>query len=224
MEVETRTVDFENINQIRNKSVRGLLKKRAKKYESDSDSDAPRDADQRQKKTVQKSSMASAFNAIMSKQFEEPQPNTTTAAAATQDLTLAKYKKKSREADEALAKEEQEKKKRVVKEQRRLLGRILPMKADEEYERGLQIIATRGVVQLFNAVSEYQTNVLKETIAEERQKKETRKDFINATGADKNSGAIGFGSVIDKIKSKQRKWSVLEDDEESAEDGIRNFV
>ena len=98
------------------------------------------------------------------------------------------------------------------------------MKADEEYERGLQIIATKGVVQLFNAVSEYQTNVLKETLAEERQKKETRKDFINATGTDKNSGAIGFGSVIEKIKSKQRKWSVLEDDEESAEDGIRNFV
>lgn len=32
-------VDFENINAIKKKSVRGLLRKRAKKYESESDSD-----------------------------------------------------------------------------------------------------------------------------------------------------------------------------------------
>lgn len=31
-------VDFQNINEIKRKSVRGLLRKRAKRYESDSDS------------------------------------------------------------------------------------------------------------------------------------------------------------------------------------------
>ena len=30
--------DFENVNSIKKKSVRGLLRKRAKKYESESDS------------------------------------------------------------------------------------------------------------------------------------------------------------------------------------------
>lgn len=31
-------VDFQNINEIKRKSVRGLLRKRAKRYESESDS------------------------------------------------------------------------------------------------------------------------------------------------------------------------------------------
>lgn len=39
MDIETRTVDFENINLIKKKSVTGLLRKRAKKYESESESD-----------------------------------------------------------------------------------------------------------------------------------------------------------------------------------------
>ena len=35
---EAGVVDFQNINEIKKKSVRGLLRKRAKKYESESDS------------------------------------------------------------------------------------------------------------------------------------------------------------------------------------------
>ena len=35
---KTGVVDFENINQIKKNAVRGLLKKRAKKYEEDSES------------------------------------------------------------------------------------------------------------------------------------------------------------------------------------------
>ena len=37
MDIEYRTVDFENVNQIKKRSVRGLLKKRAKQYESASE-------------------------------------------------------------------------------------------------------------------------------------------------------------------------------------------
>ena len=53
------------------------------------------------------------------------------------DATLMKYKKKQRDADEVLAKDEAERKKRVLKEQRRLMGRTLPFKAEEEHERSL---------------------------------------------------------------------------------------
>ena len=35
------------------------------------------------------------------------------------------------------------------------MGRVIPTKADTEHERGLQIVATKGVVQLFNAVAEF---------------------------------------------------------------------
>lgn len=70
MDIETRTVDFENINQIKKNSVRGLLRKRAKQYESASESYSSEDENnQHVKKKVQKSSMAAAFTSIMNKKI-----------------------------------------------------------------------------------------------------------------------------------------------------------
>lgn len=42
------------------------------------------------------------------------------------------------------------------------MGRLLPTKAEAEYERELQIVATKGVVQLFNAVAEFQGQLTRE--------------------------------------------------------------
>ena len=81
------------------------------------------------------------------------------------------------------------------------MGRLLPTKADNEHERNLQIIATKGVVQLFNAVAEYQTSVVKEQLVEAKEKRNARTAVINATGNDKNTGAVGFGNIISKINS-----------------------
>jgi len=47
------------------------------------------------------------------------------------------------------------KKKKLEKEKIRLMGRHIPTADDEDHERELAIIATRGVVQLFNTVSEF---------------------------------------------------------------------
>ena len=98
--------------------------------------------------------MADAFRSIMSKKINEA-PIDTPVAPAISDATLSKYKKKTREADEKIAKEDEEQKKRIKKEQQRLLGRVIPTKSEMEHERSLQIIATKGVVQLFNAVAEF---------------------------------------------------------------------
>ena len=124
---------------------------------------------------------------------------------------LSKYKKKSRDLDASIAQTETETKKRLAKEAARLLGRILPSKSEYEHERSLQIVATKGVVQLFNAVADFQTSVVKESAKEQREKTVARTAMINAVGHDKNTGAVGFGNVIEKIKSTHRKWSVLED-------------
>jgi hypothetical protein len=43
MDIETKVYDFENINLIKKKSVRGLLRKRAKQYDSASESDSNED-------------------------------------------------------------------------------------------------------------------------------------------------------------------------------------
>ena len=92
------------------------------------------------------------------------------------------------------------------------MGRVIPTKAEMEHERTLQIVATKGVVQLFNAVAEFQTSVVKEQIKTERDKKIARTSMIQSVGTDKNTGAVGFGNIIAKIQSKQRKWAVLEDE------------
>ncbi len=133
MDIEYRTVDFENVNQIKKRSVRGLLKKRAKQYESASDDSDNEDA--HIKKKVQKSSMAAAFTSIMNKKLGDTPTSEVAQEAA--DVTLAKYKKKARDVDEKIAVEDAENKKRILKEQRRLMGRILPLKSDHEHERAL---------------------------------------------------------------------------------------
>lgn len=73
--------DFENVNAIKKKAVRGLLRKRAKKYDSESSSEG-RDSDpeeaantalaaKRNQKVVKKT-MLSAFKTIMAKKISEP--------------------------------------------------------------------------------------------------------------------------------------------------------
>jgi hypothetical protein len=63
-------VDFENVNLIKKNNVRGLLRKRAKEYESASDS-ADSETETKVKKRVQKASMADAFKSIMAKKIVE---------------------------------------------------------------------------------------------------------------------------------------------------------
>jgi hypothetical protein len=74
---------------------------------------------------------------------------------------------------------------------------------------------------LFNAVSEYQTTIVKESIRESKEKTEARTVMINSVGRDKNTGAIGMNSVIENIQSKQRKWAVLEDESGDDQADIR---
>ena len=106
------------------------------------------------------------------------------------------------------------------------MGRRIPMKGDkdqEERERRLAIIATKGVVQLFNAVAEFQTSVQKEADEDERYKKKLYQEKIADVGKDKNTGAVGFNSqaLIEKIQSTQKKWKVLESDSEDEEGNIK---
>jgi hypothetical protein len=89
--------------------------------------------------------MALAFTSIMNKKIVDDDSDTP-KPQQQEDVTLLKYKKKARDLDEKLAQEDADHKKRILKEQRRLLGRLLPTKADTEHERSLQIIATKGVV------------------------------------------------------------------------------
>lgn len=80
MDIEHRVVDFENINMIKKNAVRGLLRKRAKQYESQSEDSADSDGEPKApvhtKKKVQKSSMAAAFTSIMNKKIAGDESDT----------------------------------------------------------------------------------------------------------------------------------------------------
>lgn len=100
------------------------------------------------KKTgVLKSSFAAAFQSIINKKID---------VTKSAEPILAKYKRPSKEVTEENKKEAELRKKRLEKEKIRLMGRHIPTGDDEEHERELAIVATRGVVQLFNTVSEFQ--------------------------------------------------------------------
>jgi hypothetical protein len=124
------------VNQIKKKNVRGLLRKRAKEYEEASDS-ADSETETKVKKRVQKASMADAFRSIMAKKITEPGDAPSQTPSQPKDVVLSKYKKKSRDLDAALAKDDEATKKRQLKEQTRLMGRVLPTKEDYEHERSL---------------------------------------------------------------------------------------
>ena len=74
------------------------------------------------------------------------------------------------------------------------MGRRIPTKDDNEKERALQIIATKGVIQLFNAVSDFQTSMSKEAFNEEKEKRQMKQEKIDEYGKDKTTGAVGFNS------------------------------
>jgi uncharacterized membrane protein (DUF106 family) len=57
---------------------------------------------------------------------------------------LAKYKKPAKEVTEEKKRENEMKLKKLEKERIRIMGRHIPTVEDEERERELQIIATRG--------------------------------------------------------------------------------
>ncbi|KAL6108651.1 rrp15 [Pungitius sinensis] len=92
---------------------------------------------------------------------------------------------------------------------------------DRDTERALQRIATRGVVQLFNAVRKHQKTIdikVKEVGGSERKKAKllssvTKKDFIDVLrGTEGGSARNTAEDTTVDLAEKQSSWSVLSDD------------
>lgn len=112
-----------------------------------------------------------------------------------------------------LAKEKQEKKQKKLKIQENLKikmqGRVLPTLESMEYEKNLQVIATKGVVRLFNAVSHQQTEIRKESMKGEIARKELVAKKLELDKSKVNSNE----TILKKIMAKEKKWKVFEDEE-----------
>ncbi|XP_058020157.1 RRP15-like protein [Ahaetulla prasina] len=139
---------------------------------------------------------------------------------------------KNKERDVERKKEKQERleqrKKLNKKREWEMMCRVKPdVVKDREVERNLQRIATRGVVQLFNAVRKHQTNVdekIKEAGSSERKRAKlissvSKRDFISVLrGMDgkemeQNSARKSSNSRQNKPKSEDAPaWSILRDD------------
>ncbi|KFW95663.1 RRP15-like, partial [Phalacrocorax carbo] len=141
---------------------------------------------------------------------------------------LAKNKKLEKERE----KEKQERlEKRMKLDKKReweMMCRVKPdVVKDRDRERNLQRIATRGVVQLFNAVRTHQKNVdekVKKAGSSDRQRAKllssvSKKDFINvlrnmegAKGS-KNPAGKATKSKQGEVKSEEGpEWNILRDD------------
>ncbi|CAJ1061514.1 RRP15-like protein [Xyrichtys novacula] len=126
---------------------------------------------------------------------------------------------KQREREEQLQKKTQVDKKRAWE----MMCRVKPdVVKDRETERALQRVATRGVVQLFNAVRKHQKTVeekVKEVGGSERKKAKllssvSKKDFIDVLRGSEGGG--GGQQPTDKAppptEDQKPSWSVLRDD------------
>ncbi|OXB65317.1 hypothetical protein ASZ78_002509 [Callipepla squamata] len=141
---------------------------------------------------------------------------------------LSKSKKLEKEREQE--KQERLEKRRKIDKKREweMMCRVKPdVVKDRERERNLQRIATRGVVQLFNAVRTHQKNIdkkVKKGAKSERQRAKllssvSKKDFIDVLrsmdGAKGNPNSAGKATKRKQgeVKSEEGpEWNILRDD------------
>ncbi|XP_061633177.1 RRP15-like protein isoform X2 [Phyllopteryx taeniolatus] len=135
---------------------------------------------------------------------------------------------KNKEMDKVKAKERQEQLERKEKTDKKraweMMCREKPnLVKDREAEKALQRIATRGVVQLFNAVRMHQKNVdnkVKEAGGSERKKAKilssvSKKDFIDVLRKTEGGSRVPIKAEKDFSTTEvveKPAWSVLSDD------------
>ncbi|XP_057585342.1 RRP15-like protein [Hippopotamus amphibius kiboko] len=141
---------------------------------------------------------------------------------------LVKNKELEKEK-EKLKQERLEKRKQLDKKREwEMMCRVKPdVVKDKETERNLQRIATRGVVQLFNAVQKHQKNVdekVKEAGGSIRKRAKlisavSKKDFISVLrgmdGSTNEKSSTGRNSKAKQTEAKSEEgpgWTILRDD------------
>lgn len=139
------------------------------------------------------------------------------ATTTTKPIVLSRSKayKKAKDAQ----KEETVKKQNLAQEKRIKvnMGREIPQPLKKDFERNLVKIATRGVVQLFNAVEKRQKlreDMLKEAGGSERKREKAEASFSKGEFLDMlKGGYANTDTEPRKMTSEKEKpaWSVLKD-------------
>nr|CAB3265794.1 RRP15-like protein [Phallusia mammillata] len=136
---------------------------------------------------------------------------------ATESTILAKAKT-IEDANEEDEKERKARRKRVNKKRKwENMCRVIPTKEDEVYEKELRKVATKGVIQLFNAIAKHQKEVHGKLAKAktEGKKEKVMKSVDKGKFLDMlNDGSTSKGKKeAKKEESKEAPaWSVLRDD------------
>ncbi|XP_056424330.1 RRP15-like protein [Hyla sarda] len=154
----------------------------------------------------------------MAKILNKKTPSDKASIILVKSKTLQKEKEKDK-------RERLEKKKQIDKKRQwEMMCRVKPdVVKDREAERNLQRIATRGVVQLFNAVRTHQSKMsdkIKEVGHSERKKSKlmqsvSKKDFIDVLRGKESKGAAAERQGTKKAAAKTQnssEWNILRDD------------
>ncbi|XP_057689094.1 RRP15-like protein [Corythoichthys intestinalis] len=180
---------------------------------SDGDDAQDEDGGQEVEDTNSNAGWAQAMAKILGKQTQKSK---TTILVKNKELDKVKAKEKQ----ERLERKEKNDKKRTWEMMCREKPDVLK---DREAEKALQRIATRGVVQLFNAVRKHQKNIdnkVKEAGGSERKKAKilssvSKKDFIDVLRKTESESKDTFKKENDISTTEvveKPAWSVLSDD------------
>ncbi|XP_077453921.1 RRP15-like protein [Stigmatopora argus] len=133
---------------------------------------------------------------------------------------------KNKELDKVKAKEKQERLERKEKDDKKRTWEMMCREKpdfvkDREAEKALQRIATRGVVQLFNAVRKHQKKIdkkVKEAGGSERKKAKilssvSKKDFIDVLRKTEGDSKVAIKKEKETPEGVEKPaWTVLSDD------------
>ncbi|KAG8443765.1 hypothetical protein GDO86_009083 [Hymenochirus boettgeri] len=139
---------------------------------------------------------------------------------------LVKSKALEKEKEKEKTEKQEMMKQLDKKRQWEMMCRVKPdVVKDKEVERNLQRIATRGVVQLFNAVKTHQGNMsekIKDVQGSERKRSKlmssvSKKDFIDVlrgkeSKSDKATTAKQGAKKVSKKTEEEPGWNILRDD------------
>ena len=90
----------------------------------------------------------------------------------------------------------------------------MPDQVDMEHERNMMIVATKGVVELFNAVTAFQTQQVTDAKSFQKNKDVKYQDAVQKVGEDKKYNSTSNENIYKKLQDKSvSKWSVLNNEE-----------
>lgn len=152
-----------------------------------------------------------AFGAALSRILNKPLPDAENVIGSVAKRKVADDEalKAKREAKKL---KQEKRKRKLMKRQRLEKGHVLPQ--HDPFEKTMLKIATKGVVTLFNAVSQQQKTISKEEADKTKKGKEKQQALADLRGPGflevlKSTAAAPTPTISSRAKKDNKQWKVL---------------